>query len=129
MKDDATRYIRASNYELDYNELHSGAAVADVDNDGKLDCVLLSMCDCHYAEAFVQTNYSLKLATNEFGLGKLTGNRDAVFADIDNDGRLDFIVIQDGSLRLYRNQNRENNNFVELNLKHRGAARASEVRV
>ncbi len=82
------------------NAAFTGLSVADIDNDGDMD-VFYSSGDLHY------------LFQNEFGRYdniiqdsniKIKGNvQNSKFADYDNDGHLDLLVLKDKGIQLFNN--------------------------
>ncbi len=101
-----------------YAERHSGGCFGDFDNDGLLDCVLTTDCECRYADAYLQKELGkYSLSTFELGLQGLAGNRDLVCTDLHNDGKLDLIAIQDGNMIVLKNIQRTDANYVLVELK------------
>lgn len=109
-----------------FEERHSGGAIADVNNDGLQDYILLTSCQCRYADLYIQnTNGKFELKTSEYGLEGLAGNQDALWADFNNDGRLDLAIIDKGQLLIYRNKVGSGNNYIQIELQTGGLNKSS----
>jgi hypothetical protein len=104
---------------MDYEERPGGASWCDVNNDGLLDYLVTTACDCRYAALYVQMpGGDFVPKTAEAGLGRLSLGEDAVWADYDNDGRLDLATFLNGRLVLFRNEwPSEANSHVILDLR------------
>lgn len=115
-----------------FEERHSGGAIADINNDGRQDYILLTSCQCRYADLYVQNgdgNFELK--TNDYGLEGLAGNQDALWVDVNNDGSLDLVIIDKGQLFIYKNKP-SLGNYVEVDLQTTGVNKStvgSQVKV
>lgn len=108
-----------------FEERHSGGAIADINNDGRQDYILLTSCQCRYADLYVQSgegNFELK--TNDYGLDGLAGNQDALWVDVNNDGSLDLVIIDKGQLVIYRNK-AGLGNYVQVDLQSTGAKKSA----
>lgn len=125
----ATVYINsgAPNYELkaapgdigiQYEEKHTGGAWGDVNNDGMADVVTTTSCPCRYADIYIQQpDGRFLLRTSEYGMQRMAAGNDAIWVDIDNDGRLDLATIDDGRIRLLKNNGPfDRKNYLELDL-------------
>ncbi len=63
-------------------------------------------------------NYTFKNVVEEWGWEEKTFSNGAVYADLDNDGDLDYVVNNiDQQVSVYRNNNISNNNYLNINLK------------
>ncbi len=109
---------RGAGSAIEYVDQQSGGTWGDVNNDGLLDAVVTTGCDCRYAGLYRQRpDHRFEDATTEVGLRGVVAGPDAVWVDWDNDGRLDLATISGGKLRLYRNTGvGETGNWVELDL-------------
>ncbi|MEP7219232.1 MAG: ASPIC/UnbV domain-containing protein [Bacteroidota bacterium] len=105
----------------------SGGVWGDLNNDGLLDFLVASSCRCSYADLFVRAaGGEFENKTFEYGLYRLTADGDATLADFNNDGRLDLAIIQDGHLRVFRNQMPDDgNHYAELDLHDVGGNRGA----
>lgn len=103
-----------------YEEKRSGGVWGDVNNDGLLDCVFLSSCNCRYAELYIQEEKGIFVQqTEEYGLSAVEGGRDAVWVDINNDGALDIAVIEHGALSVYKQRYPTGSNYIALDVQSR----------
>ena len=76
----------------------NGAAVGDYDNDGDLDILLLAQRGDY--NTFFRNDHDLGIkwfteVTLDAGLGNLGQSRAAQFVDLDNDGFLDLVLLND----------------------------------
>ncbi len=96
----------------------AGGSWGDVNNDGLLDYLLTSSCSCDFIDLYLQTpDGGFERANAAYGLHRTVGGRDAVWADYDNDGRLDLAFFQDGRFKLLRNQaTLAGGNHIQLDL-------------
>lgn len=95
--------------DIKYEETHSDPAWADVDNDGDLDLYITSIYENR--RSFLYEN----LGNGKFrDITWLAGVRvfngwGCAFADFDNDGDLDLVVGSGSGLKLFRNDDNQNN--------------------
>ena len=77
---------------------------ADVNNDGRLDALNFSACNCRPASLYIQER-SGEFTRKSFawGLYGMPAGNDGQWVDWDNDGRLDLSTFVGGTLRLFRN--------------------------
>lgn len=86
-------------------ERRGGIAMADIDNDGRAEILLLTTRSCHPAALLRMSDSGLwEDVTWRAGLSGRSIGPDAVWVDIDNDGRLDLATFCDGRLLLLRNE-------------------------
>lgn len=113
---------RGASGAIEYVDRHAGGTWGDADNDGLLDALMTTSCDCRYAALYHQRpDHQFEDRTTEAGLRNVVIGPDAVWVDYDNDGRLDIATTTNGRFRLYRNAGTgENNNYVELDLNGQG---------
>lgn len=72
-------------------------APGDYDNDGDLDIVSAAMPDTS-EEAFLVNEGGVLLAVEDTGITDPTGNLGAAAADVNNDGRLDAVILSAGGM-------------------------------
>ncbi len=102
---------------VEYEEKQSGGVWGDINNDGLPDCILTTSCRCRYADVYIgQNNGQLVNETAALGLDYIGAANDAVWADVDNNGALDLLVVCEGKLRVYR-QDASLYNHVALDLR------------
>jgi hypothetical protein len=110
-------YSESESEEIPYEEQRSGGAWGDVDNDGLPDFVLTTSCDCRYISLYRQDGRGAFVdKTYESGLARVSAGNDAIWADYDNDGRLDLASFVDGRITLWRNELAESNGYIDIEL-------------
>lgn len=86
-------------------ERRGGIAMADIDNDGRSEILLLTTRSCHPATLLRMNDSGLwDDVTWRAGLAGRSIGPDAIWVDCDNDGRLDLATFCDGRLLLLRNE-------------------------
>jgi tetratricopeptide (TPR) repeat protein len=124
-----------------YEETHSDPAWADVDNDGWLDLYITSIYEGRRSFLYMNDSYLEGLV----GLGtKVTPEMDrrvfneatwlsgtrvfngwgCAFADFDNDGDQDLVVGSGSGVKLFRNDTKNGNNWLEVRVIGKRANRA-----
>lgn len=102
---------------LRFEEQQAGGAWGDVDNDGLLDLFMTTNSPCHYNGMFIQQpNHSFISETFSYGMWRSAHGEDAVWVDVDNDGKLDLATGNDGLFRLFRNRSHTLNSSVQFEL-------------
>lgn len=120
----AILYTSAANksaLELDlpfeYEEKQSAGAWGDIDNDGKLDCMLFTPCECRYADLYRQNDDGhFAIVTASAGVDGLAGLSDAIWCDINNDGLMDLASVHNDSLKIFRNTSHTGNGYIDIEL-------------
>ncbi len=99
-------------------EAFAGAGLwADADNDGRLDALITSSCDCRYATLYTQESAGrLSDRSFMFGLFRLPAGSDAVWVDYDGDGLLDLATFVADRFVLLKNTMHSTNNYVAVDL-------------
>lgn len=117
------------NLTLPYEEKHSGGAWGDVDNDGLLDCIVMTSCECRFADLYMQkAGIGFVNETYAYGLTGIETSNDALWADIDNNGTLDLLCLHKGALSVYK-QKPGNNNYIEFDMQADGSKSAIGTRI
>jgi hypothetical protein len=103
---------------LEYEDYHSSAAFADVNNDGLPDLLLKTYNPARYISFYEQQeDHTFKMKRFEYGLDKLDCyGAGQVWLDINNDGKLDLAMYNQNKISLYQNTIHNGNNSVELDL-------------
>lgn len=122
-----TRIARVSNSAIntvtELEEMQSGGAWGDYDNDTYEDFIATTSCGCRYADVYRNIkNVKFEMMTSSLGLEKISNTHEAVWCDIDNDGLLDLIVPHTNLPRLYRQskQATSRNNYANIRLSSSG---------
>jgi hypothetical protein len=111
---------------LRFEEQQAGGAWGDVNNDGILDLFMTTVSPCHYNDMYIQQpNHSFTSETFIYGMWRSTRGEDAVWVDIDNDGKLDLATGNDGFFRLFRNRSHTLNSSVQFELESGSAGRSA----
>jgi hypothetical protein len=120
----------AADNAFSYDAKRSGGCGGDINNDGSMDLVTATSSACSFVQLFVQQNdRAFKLRSLEYGLGHVSIGKDVILVDYDNDGRLDISTLQDGKLKLFKNQGEYGSNkFVELDLQNQSGSQAVGAR-
>jgi enediyne biosynthesis protein E4 len=123
-----------------YEETHSDPAWADVDNDGDLDLYITSIYEGRRSFVYLNQLHSPLSTPNSpppssllsplFGEATwLSGTRvfngwGCAFADFDNDGDMDLVVGSGSGVKLFRNDTKNGNNWLEVRVIGKRANRA-----
>lgn len=103
--------------QIVYETKQTGGAWGDIDNDGLLDFVMTTSCDCRYVDLYMQQpGNRFEQRTFEYGLQRVAAGDDAIWVDYDNDGKLDLVTIVDDRLTIFRNTSPNGNNYVEMDV-------------
>ncbi len=82
----------------------AGVAWGDADNDGDPDFFAATDSDCRYGLLYIdEGNRRFVDKTSRFGLGRIRAAHDAVWVDMNNDGRLDLSTFDGNRFRIYKN--------------------------
>ncbi len=120
------RDVRAAS-GIRYEETHSDPAWADVDNDGDLDLYITSIYEGRRSFLYLNqpsdspvANRQSPIANRQFQEATwLSGTRvfngwGCAFADFDNDGDEDLVVGSGSGVKLFRNDTKNGNNWLEV---------------
>jgi tetratricopeptide (TPR) repeat protein len=113
---------RRASAGIRYEETHTDPAWADVDNDGDLDLYITSVYEGR--RSFLYENrgpksdgHGMRFADITWRSGTRTHNGwGCAFADLDNDGDQDLVVGSGSGVRLFRNDTRNRNHWLEVKL-------------
>ncbi len=89
----------------------------DVNNDGRLDALNLSDCNCRPASLYVQER-SGRFVRVRFAwvLYGMPAGPDGVWVDYNNDGKLDLATLVGDEFRLFKNTSEGEGDFIEVDL-------------
>ena len=120
-----------------YEETQSDPAWADVDNDGYLDLYITSIYEGRRSFLYLNqpsdspaANRQSPIANRQFReVTWLSGTRafngwGCTFADFNNDGKMDLVVGSGSGVRLFRNDTRNGNHWLEVHVVGHKANRA-----
>jgi len=104
---------------LEYEDYHSGASFADVNNDGLLDLLLKTYNPYRFVSFYEQQpDHTFQMKRFEYGLDRIDPyGQGAVWADFNNDGKIDLIMLNQTKFSIYNNVMKSGNNSVEINLR------------
>jgi hypothetical protein len=104
---------------LEYEDYHSSAAFADVNNDGLPDLLLKTYNPYRFISFYEQQpNHTFQMKRFEYGLDRLDAYQAGqVWLDYDNDGRLDLAMINQNRVAIFRSYMNSGLNSVQLDLR------------
>jgi hypothetical protein len=104
---------------LEYEDYHSSAAFADVNNDGLPDLLLKTYNPYRFISFYEQQeDHTFKMKRFEYGLDRLDCyGAGQVWLDFNNDGKLDLVMYNQNKFSLFQNTMHNGNNSVELDLR------------
>ena len=103
--------------EIPYQSYPGAGIWGDADNNGRLDALLTSSCDCRFATLYLSERRGvLSDRSFDYGLFRIPAGTDAVWIDFNNDGLLDLATFVQGRFRLFENTLHSENSFVEVDL-------------
>lgn len=101
-----------------FEETHAGGAFGDINNDGLLDFAITTYYGCRYMDVYLQNNdHSFDLNSYRYGVNDVVTGEDVIWADINNDGKLDLLSGENNRFRLYVNDHPVAHRYVEFDLK------------
>lgn len=115
---------------IDFEETYAGGTWGDINNDGLLDFIETVYYGCRYLKMFIQTQPGqFRLVSHEAGLNKINSGEDAIWADLDGDGRQDLIAGSEGKIRIFKNQMPSDNHWAQFQFKSKDGLVNSDIRV
>ncbi|MFC2130595.1 FG-GAP-like repeat-containing protein [Bacteroidota bacterium] len=104
---------------LEYEDYHSSAAFADVNNDGLPDLLLKTYNPYRFISFYEQQpDHTFKMARFKYGLDRMDSRQAGqVWLDYNNDGKIDLAMINTDKISLFRNTVKNGKNSVEINLR------------
>ena len=104
---------------LEYEDYHSSAAFADVNNDGLPDLLLKTYNPYRFISFYEQQpDHTFKMARFKYGIDRIDSyGAGQVWLDYNNDGRIDLVMVNQNKVSLFKNTLKNAVNSVELNLK------------
>jgi enediyne biosynthesis protein E4 len=104
---------------LEYEDYHSSAAFADVNNDGLPDLLMKTYNPYRFISFYEQQpDHTFKMARFKYGLDRLDARQSGqVWLDYNNDGKIDLAMINQNKISLFRNTVKNGMNSVEINLR------------
>jgi hypothetical protein len=104
---------------LEYEDYHSSAAFADVNNDGLPDLLLKTYNPYRFISFYEQQpNHTFQMKRFEYGIdGMDCYGAGQVWFDYNNDGKLDLAIYNQNRISLFKNTIRNGLNAVEIDLR------------
>ncbi len=104
---------------LEYEDYHSSAAFADVNNDGLPDLLLKTYNPYRFISFYEQQpDHTFKMARFKYGIDRIDAyGAGQVWLDYNNDGRIDLAMYNQNKISLFKNKLKNAVNSIELNLR------------
>ncbi len=102
-------YLSVAGKSINYSSIASG----DIDNDGDLELFCSTPCECNYSRFYTANEAGMYNIDFQSGLHNRSLGENSALIDLNNDGQLDLISFEHGSLVVFKN-NHSDNNYLDL---------------
>ncbi|MFA7326595.1 MAG: T9SS type A sorting domain-containing protein [Candidatus Kapaibacterium sp.] len=106
------REKRSSYPKIKYDDEFVDIKQLDLDNDSKNDLILFTDCDCRKSKIFSKNSNDYTDVSYKAGFDLRSLGPSAVVADFNDDGKLDFVSLLRGSIKIYNNESTSFGNSV-----------------
>ncbi|MEZ4725388.1 MAG: T9SS type A sorting domain-containing protein [Candidatus Kapaibacterium sp.] len=106
------REMRSSHPKIKYDDEFVDIKQLDLDNDSKNDLILFTNCDCRKSKIFSKSTNDFTDVSYKAGFDLRSLGPSAVVTDFNDDGKLDFVSLLQGSIKIYNNESTSLGNSV-----------------
>ncbi|MCH8331401.1 MAG: VCBS repeat-containing protein, partial [Bacteroidetes bacterium] len=107
---------------IHFEETHAGGTWGDINNDGLMDIIMTVYYGCRYIDIYIQQpDHTFKLESFDAGIHEITTGQDAIWADLDEDGKLDLICGENGRIKIWKNKHSNSNSWISFDLESTSA--------